>query len=62
MMVGLWLTTFVGLQIIEWQVGRHRLLLFHTLFQTCHHFSSTFIVLFRLLRDKFRRLRTGLDI
>ena len=39
-MVSLWLTTFVGLQIIEWQVGRHRLLLFHTLFQTCHHFHQ----------------------
>ena len=50
------LMTSVGLKIVEWQVGRHRLLLFHTLF------SPNFVVLFRFLRDKFCRLRTGLDI
>ena len=62
-LAGKWLSTFMGLQIVEWQVGCHRLLLFHTLFQTCHPFHQLlYIVLFHLLRDNFCCLRTGLDI
>ena len=36
---------FCGLQIVEWQVRCHQLLL----------------LFFRLFRDKFRRMRTGVD-